>query len=427
MAVFSDSSTVNTPFRKIPHQRTLMAERMVIIFSVAILVTAFQITFAVYWANHGGSFSEKFLSLHQFDSEWYEHIVENGYRLTNFPLEASGNTMAHVGFFPGYPIASWVLRSLTGLSTRLSLILTADFFTVGVWIYVLLFFRRYAVTWKLQALAILSIVAFPSAFFFVAGYSESLFVFTFLGYLYWITDDRPHAWILAAAHGFALSATRIVGIPLMILPIARYILHKRSLPASFSPYVVAVSTGLGAGIFFLYCQSVFGDWNIYSHAQSFGWNIDPDFGSVFDLRIYKIFVPSVSSDGFVNPGDVSMLSVPFIFIFSAAISGFHIINIARKPREYVTYDYIILSAAALCIFYITISGLYAVGFRSVIRYMLPAHILLVIIAASMLSRFEHWNLWVTRIAWGMFSVTIALFFFVQAGHIDLFTHGIWVA
>lgn len=402
-------------------------ERLFVTIFIAFCITMLQFAFAMYWARHDESVVVKFFSLNQFDSEWYEHIAVNGYRLVHFPLEAQGNTMAHVGFFPGYPLAVRLLMKLTGAHVKVALIVTAQFFTMGVWTYVLLFLRRFRVPWRLQAVAVVTILAFPSAFFMVCGYSESLFMFTLLGYLYSITSDTPKSWISAALHGFVMSATRIVGVPLLILPLVREFLRTRKIPTDCSAYIVSACTGLGAGLFFLYCQGAFGEWNIYSHAQSHGWNVNPDFGALFEPSTYKIVLPATSWDGFVDPDDVSRLSVPLISLIAVAVFFGEIFAIVKNPRDTSRLDHIMLSLAVGCMFFITVSGLHTLGMRSVIRYMLPPFMLLVLTAASMFSRFQHWNTWSARIAWGLYSIAIALLFFVQAGHIDLYTHKIWVA
>ena len=409
------------------NSRVIQFERIFGVWLVAVIITAIQIGFVLYWANSDKPLYDKYVSLAQHDSQWYGHIVDNGYMLRHLPLEAEGNTMAHVGFFPGYPIASWIVKLITGATTTISLLITAQLFSIGVWAYIILFLNRYKVRWKLQMVALVAIFSFPSSFFFVAGYSESLFTFALLGYLYWLTDDRPHSWIYASAHGFVMSATRIVGIPLLVFPLLRHVLRTSRLPTRLQPYFVALFTGLGATSFFLYCQGAFGEWNIYSHAQSFGWGVNPDMHAIFKSEIYAMVMPLISWDGFVDPDGVSRLSVPLVFWLALLVLLGEIVTIIRNPRDPSKIDHILISTAVAGMFFVTVSGLESVGMRSVIRYMLPPFILLTIVAASMLSEFGHWHTWKARIAWGFFSVAVALMFFVQAGHIDLFSHGVWVA
>ncbi len=421
--LFSQSSSASVD----QGNRVVQIERILGIWLVAAIIAILQISYVVYFANHHKPLYDKYVSLVQHDSEWYAHIVDNGYMLRHFPLEVEGNTMAHVGFFPGYPFATWILKMVTGATTTLSLLITAQLFTIGVWAYIILFLNRYKVQWKLRTIALVAVFAFPSAFFFIAGYSESLFTFALLGYLYWMTDDRKYSWIFASAHGFVMSATRIVGIPLLVFPLVRHVLRTRRFPTQLQPYAVALFTGLGAASFFLYCQGAFGEWNIYSHAQSFGWGIKPDMQAIFKPEIYKIVIPFMSWDGFVDPDGVSRLSVPLIFGLAMIVLACEILTIIKNPRDPSKIDHILICAAAGGLFFVTVSGLEAVKMRSVIRYMLPPFILLIIVAASMLSEFRHWHSWKVRVLWGLFSIGVALMFFVQAGHIDLFSHRVWVA
>lgn len=408
-------------------QTMLRLERCAGLIGAALLITLAQIAFVLYWSMAGQPLAEKYVSLNQHDSQWYAHIAENGYALTTFPLESEANVMAHIGFFPGYPTVVAALKRITGMTTAHALLITAQIFTVGVWLYVLLFLRRYRVPWKIQTATIITLLAFPSAFFLVCGYSESLFTFALLGYLYWMTDDHPHAWILASAHGFVMSATRIVGIPLLVIPLVHHWLKTRSVPTDLRPYLTAMITGLGAGAFFLYCQATFGDWNIYSRAQSIGWGVVPQTRAILDASIFAITMPDISWDGFVDPDDVSRLSVPVIFAATLIICAAEFVALYKSKREAFRVDHLTLCLAIGILFIITVTGLYAVGMRSVIRYMLPPFVLLSIIAASMASHTRIAGTWSARILWAVLSALIALSFFIEAGYIDLYSHQIWVA
>jgi hypothetical protein len=67
------------------------------------------------------NFHEANLSLCQWDTIWYNSIVQAGY---NAVPNALGE--ANVGFFPGYPYLTWQVRALTGLPTGDALLLTAQ-------------------------------------------------------------------------------------------------------------------------------------------------------------------------------------------------------------------------------------------------------------------------------------------------------------
>ena len=99
--------------------------------------------------------------------------------------------------------------------------MTAQVAAWGFWSYFFLFCQRWNLSPLLQFFGALSIAAHPAAFFLVAGYSESLFLMSLLGFIYWSSAEGRLAKFLAALHGFVMSATRIVGIPCAAFPVVR--------------------------------------------------------------------------------------------------------------------------------------------------------------------------------------------------------------
>lgn len=408
----------------------LCAERIAAYIVIGFLITAAQVLFAMYWARHDTpELLLKYLSLWQHDSQWYGHILKHGYRVNRFPFEAPGNNMAHVGFFPGYPLLSYLLKTVIRLDTRTAMLVTSQLFTVGMWTYLLMFFRRLQVRLMLQAAAIAVIVCFPSGFFLIAAYSESLFIFTLLGYLYWTTRGTPHSWFVAAGHGFVMSATRIVGAPLVVIPVLWNVLEHRSvLKVDRKTVVVSVCTLLGTALFFLYCQATLGQWNAYSRAQAIGWGVLPNYKAMFDLNIYRMYWPPVSWDGFVGPDDISRISIPTILSLFGALLVCELVCSLRRTRTRDQHLRLLCYASTVCLLFITISGLWSRRMISVIRYMLPVVVILSICAVSLLSQGDVIKSpWLRRVLVALFACMLAVFSFVQAGHIDLFSFGAWVA
>lgn len=412
-------------------RRMLEAERVALFVLIGVVITAAQIGFAMLWARHDSpSLAVKYESLWQHDSQWYAHILENGYRVNRFPFEAPGNNMAHIGFFPGYPAVSWLVKAVSRLQTKPAMLLTSQIFTVGMWVYLLLLFRRFKVRPMLQAAAIASIVCFPSGFFLIAAYSESLFIFTLLGYLYWITKGTKKGWLIAAAHGFVMSATRIVGVPLLLIPILWELLQTMPRPrVSRGATAIAGATFLGAASFFLYCQSVLGQWNAYNRAQAIGWGVLPNYKAMFDLNIYRVYWPPVSWDGFVGPDDISRISVPVILLVFGILLTCELVASLRRTRTRDLHFRLLCYASTVCLLFITISGLWSRRMISVIRYMLPVVVVLSLCVVSLLSQGTPLvkSVWMKRILVAAFACALAVFSFVQAGHIDLFSFGAWVA
>src|SRR5205085_2011430 len=148
----------------------------------------------------------------------------------------------------------------------------------------------------------LAVVAHPAAFFLVAGYSESLFLMALFGFLYWSSAEGRAAKFLAALHGYAMSATRIVGILCALFPVVHAVFQNGwrglrevpSWPRRFVPaMVVTLGATLGAGSFFFYCLVRWGRWDLYMLTQQAGWAIVPDYLAVFRPENYRCLIPAL--------------------------------------------------------------------------------------------------------------------------------------
>ncbi|PYI76860.1 MAG: hypothetical protein DMF04_07690, partial [Verrucomicrobia bacterium] len=102
--------------------------------------------------------------------------------------------------------------------------------------------------------------------------------------------------ILAAIHGIVMSATRIVGLPCALAPVAkriwelgwRKLTDVRNWFANYGPSVLLSAIAMLGGLGFLvYCQFRWGHWDIYMLTQRFGWGIEPDYLAVFKPSSYR--------------------------------------------------------------------------------------------------------------------------------------------
>lgn len=134
-----------------------------------------------------------------FDGEHYLSIAQYGYK----PLQHS--------FFPIYPflikfVSSGSLRSLTVSGLVISnLAILASLFLL--WRLVRLDYSSEVATWTL-----VSLLAFPTSFFFGSVYTSSLFLLLTLGSF---LAARKARWVAAGLLGAVASATRIFGIFLL--------------------------------------------------------------------------------------------------------------------------------------------------------------------------------------------------------------------
>src|SRR5688572_24824970 len=144
----------------------------------------------------------------RFDSGWYAGIASGGYKY----VEGRPNNLA---FFPLYPQLMGGFGRLFGGTLK-------DFYFAGIAISWLSFALAMALLYRLarldlphHAAARTTIYAaiFPSAYFFGAVYSESLFFLTLVGAAFALRTQR---WAAAAIAAAAMTATRVNGV--MFLP-----------------------------------------------------------------------------------------------------------------------------------------------------------------------------------------------------------------
>jgi hypothetical protein len=375
--------------------------------------------------------ADAYRSLFQWDSIWYGKIAELGYPDT-VPVELED--MARGGFFPAFPLLAGWLIQLTGLSVTTGLVLTAQLACWGFWTVVILFFQRWRVPAPLAVAGVVALIVQPCAFFLITGYSESLFLFGLLGFLYFASQPGPLGWALAVPFGFLMTATRIVGLPVATYPIflAGLILFcdQREARKTWLAHLTGAGAltflaSLGGVLFFAFCQLRYGHWNMYMINQRLGWGIEPDYLALFKPDIYRGTGPAFVG-GLVNPNFLSVAAVPvtiglFLLLFWAE---------GRLAKDLPARNWLQRAGFYLCaalMFYIAVSGL---GLRlktSMIRYVFCVHVLLVLAAVHLLTVYA---LPRGRLRTAVISVggaAAAASAVCQLMLIHFYTHGEWVA
>jgi len=181
-------------------------------------------------------FGNLFTATERQDALWFLRIAAEGYRADD--LSAA--------FFPLYPMAVRIFAWLPGVGTLGAALLVSNAAFLGSLVLLhglarLEFGRDRDVADRAVRFAAL----FPTAFFLMAPYSESLFLCTTLGAFWFARRDR---WGLAAIAGVGAGLTRGVGL---VLPLAL------AFEASRAPDVrrfamrlaAAAAPALGAGIY----------------------------------------------------------------------------------------------------------------------------------------------------------------------------------
>lgn len=304
--------------------------RIGLLLLIAASLTIGQIVLATLSAR-GDSWNERYMSLWSWDGGWYADIIDNGYRNTS-PQGAAPQYNA--AFFPGYPVVAGAVSRCFGLPAPVALLLTSQFSTFVFWLTVLLLLERWQVPKSAIMAAVMLLFCQPGAFYFVVSYAEPLFFACFLIFIF-LGPCIGQSWaalVGACVAGYVMSATRILGAPLAMLPliwayndialIAKISEAKRTLVAIVAKHsIVSAFAAFGTISFFIYCAVRFGHWNEYMRAGAIGWGGNrSDYTTIFAPRRYRLRMPRFYEE-FLSHWDVTRLYIPILALCMLAIIG----------------------------------------------------------------------------------------------------------
>jgi hypothetical protein len=197
----------------------------------------------------------------RFDALWFLRVATGGY------VDGDGSA----AFFPLYPLLTRGVSFVLGghpLAAAL-LISHASFFAALVIFYLLTESEHDEATARR---AVLYLAVFPTAFFFVAPYSESLFLLLAVSSL---AAARRGRWALAGVAGALASATRSVGV-LLPLPLAVEAIHRwrERRESPIGPLLWSAVAALGIAAYLLFWGWKSGDWLAPLHQQA-QWQREP--------------------------------------------------------------------------------------------------------------------------------------------------------
>ncbi len=401
-----------------------------------VLLTLLQVAVAT-GVQKEPKFIGAYRNLAQWDSEHYQQIAFRGYYSEIPPVLHEGTVLTraswikntNVAFFPGYPIV--IKLFLPFFNWRFASVVAAHATAIGMWTTFLLLLRKLKIDLVAGIAVTVLILCHPAAFYFVAGYSESLFLWGVFGMLLWMNTDTKMNWLWTGVHGFVASLTRIFGMPLAVLPLVGTLADrwpdvrsKQSMKEFLKSSGAAILTLLGGLSFFAYCQVMFGRWNLYFLRQSAGWDIQPTYflwNSEFLDSLFLPYTPEKMTDGW----EVSKGATPITVWFLIAAFAFDaVVSFLRKDGSFRTR--VPLWVASAMLFYFPAAALITQAWRSMMRYALLPVILALIALA---------HLWTknrpplrANVILGVIVAATALWMgSIEVSMIRIFTEGGWVA
>lgn len=154
------------------------------------------------WINQGfiRSIAEPWL---RWDTSWYLLIAQEGYSLSGL----------EVAFPPFYPFLIGIVAKLLGGQYLIAALIISWASLFGVCLLLQERFMQW-VDQKTALRGIRSLLFFPTAFFFFAGYTEALFLF--LALMAWRYADRGQ-WLFTGLWGALATMTKFIG-GILVLP-----------------------------------------------------------------------------------------------------------------------------------------------------------------------------------------------------------------
>jgi hypothetical protein len=183
----------------------------------------------------------------RWDVEHYVQIAENGYVTT-------GNLAKNMAFFPLFPTLTAVLHGiLRFIPTVFAGMLISNVASLaGLWYLHRLALKRWDA--RIADMVVIYVATFPTAYFFLAAYTEGLFFLFVVGAFYYLDEEK---WFEAALWAAFASATRITGCLIGVCWLVKWVQKKGWKPSlQMWPIVIAP---LGFAAYLIINQVVWGD------------------------------------------------------------------------------------------------------------------------------------------------------------------------
>jgi hypothetical protein len=233
---------------------------------VALRLSIYVFTFVFWRMTQGGDdgFVDTFTRLwSHWDTEHYLQIAEHGY-------VDSGVLAKNLAFFPLYPalvaLCHAVLRFVPALFIGMLLSNAASL--AGLWYLHRLSARRWGGAVADRVVIYASV--FPTAYFFLAAYSEGLFFLCVTAAFYYLDEER---WLAAAIAGACASATRAAGVLVAVAWLIHFVRRRGARPTlAWWPLVLAPA---GFLIYLAINRAVAGDAWRFVELQRTQWQHAP--------------------------------------------------------------------------------------------------------------------------------------------------------
>ncbi len=331
--------------------------------------------------------------LTRWDSGWYVSIVESGYQAA--PTKVGQQT--NHAFFPLYPLLIRAVVRTTGIETSLAGNIISGLCLLGLLVLFAEWVERNAGP-KLVRPALLTLLFFPTSFFFAAVYAESLLL---LLALLAVNSIQRGGVVMACIAGYLSGLTRVSGIvlaPYLVLTSLKrdFDSGTRGVRAWTKALLLGVPPLAGFGTFCLYFYIRFQNPLLFFTAQH-NWGETAKTSLDGPILIWNAVVTDITTGRIFYKSPARTLEGIFLLLFFV-LAG---ILLARKHWNDASYvgmtSGIVLASGTL---------------ESAGRYVLPGFPGFALLAELS----EKKKLWISLL------VASAL---TQAAYIFVFVHWLW--
>jgi Mannosyltransferase (PIG-V) len=174
------------------------------------------------------------------DAAWFLRIATGGYTVGD----------GSAAFFPLYPMAIKALAWMPGIGPLGAALIVSNACFLGALVMLHGLTRLEGFSDRVARTTVLLIAIFPTAFFFLAPYSEAPFLLLSVSAFWFARRDR---WALAALMGALAALTRSIGLLLVLGLAVEAIQRSRDDGRPLLPRLVAAAAvALGPALYFLY-------------------------------------------------------------------------------------------------------------------------------------------------------------------------------
>lgn len=280
------------------------------------------------------SLSSAFDLWHRWDTTWYLLIADVGY-------QADDRSAA---FFPLYPMLVRGIAPLVPGNTIVAALMVSSLACIAA-LTLIHRLTTSALGIDDARRTVFYLLAFPTAFFLLAAYNESLFIALAVGSLYCMHRGR---WWWAGALAGAASATRLAGILLGLAFIYEYLRQRgfswRRIRLDALAMVLVPAGLLG---YMAYCQYLFGNPLAFLKAQE-AWS-RADFSWPW-ITVGRIMEMLSTTDSYFQPDDIRNIANLAAAIGALALLVLALVGPWRLGGDFA---YLVIFAAAVVLLPLT--------------------------------------------------------------------------